>query len=341
MKVLIIKTSSMGDVIHTLPALTDAAKAIPDIEFDWVVEAPFKEIPAWHPRVKRVIPVALRRWRKMPLSLRGDAAWQQFRQEIKAEQYDIIIDAQGLIKSAMVTRMARGLRCGLDFKSAREGLASLAYHKKYTVEFKQHAVVRARQLFSQVLGYELPKTVADYGVDTDKLPQQTIGDNSLVFLHGTTWATKHWPESYWHELTKLATTADFNVLLPWGNDTERERARRIAAVSDKATVLPKMNLAEIAGVLANAKMAVAVDTGLGHLAAAMALPTISLYGPTDPVLTGTDGANQIHLAAQFSCAPCLQKSCTYKGPRDVEPACFMRLPPLAVWQRLREALACD
>ena len=117
----------------------------------------------------------------------------------------------------------------------------------------------------------------------------------IVFIHGTTWATKHWPENYWRELARLVTLTGYSVLLPWGNETEHARAQRIAEGLDFVTVLPELSLAEIAGVLSDATAAVAVDTGLGHLAAAMDIPCVSLYGPTSPEKIGAYGAGQIHL----------------------------------------------
>jgi heptosyltransferase-1 len=130
MKVLIIKTTSMGDVIHTLPALTDAGKNITGIRFDWVVEKPFAEIPALHPLVDTVIPVHIRKWRKNWFKALRSPEWKEFREAIQAKHYDYIIDAQGLMKSALIVRLAKGLRCGLNWKSAREPLASLCYKKK-------------------------------------------------------------------------------------------------------------------------------------------------------------------------------------------------------------------
>lgn len=339
MKVLIIKTTSLGDVIHTLPALTDAGKTIPGIRFDWVVEQPFAEIPAWHPLVDKVIPVAVRRWRKQPLQAIKSAEWQQFYASLRSTQYDLVIDAQGLVKSALLARLAPGKRAGLNFRSAWEPVASLLYNEVYAVNPEQHAVARVRQLFAAALGYAAPMTVPDYGLDSGRLPQPSQEyQNYMVFLHGTTWATKHWPEGYWRQLAQRVTEAGYQLLLPWGSDSEQQRAERIAANLANGKVLPKMALLEIAGILSQAVAVIAVDTGLGHLAAALNVPTINLYGPTNPVLTGTAGANQIHLAAPFECAPCLQKECTYKGVASVRPACFAQLPPEKVWHELKNSL---
>lgn len=348
MRVLIIKTSSMGDVIHTLPALTDAGRSIPGIKFDWVVEESFAEIPKWHPLVDKVIPVALRRWRKNIFSKKTRTEWKKSREQLRAEKYDLIIDAQGLLKSAWLVFMAQGVRCGLDSQSARESLASLFYQKKIAAgKIKEvHAVTRMRQLFSKALNYEMPTTIADYGIDRQHFAAaQDTQEKYVVFLHGTTWATKHWPEEYWIELAKKVSQYGFVVKLPWGNQAEQERAQRIAASCELTKVLPRMKLAEIASVLAAAKAIVAVDTGLGHLAAALDVPTVSLYGPTNPVLTGALGKSQVHLSAKFACAPCLNSSCTYRAEslkqestHAVKPPCFSDITPALVWEKLMALL---
>jgi heptosyltransferase-1 len=331
----------MGDVIHTLPALTDAGRAIPSIRFDWVVEENFAEIPRWHPLVDNVIPVAIRRWRKNLLAAKTRAEIRQFCKTVRSAKYDLIIDAQGLLKSLWITRLAKGnLRSGMDWKSAREPLASLFYQRKCSASWSLHAVARLRTLFSQSLEYTLPDSIADYGIDRTRLIGQESSQNYLVFLHGTTWTTKHWPEEYWCRLAKIANENGYLVKLPWGNDAERNRAERIAASCECAEVLPRLGLVEIAKVLAGAKAIVAVDTGLGHLAAALDVPTVSLYGPTDPVLTGAVGKSQVHLAAKFSCAPCFSRECTFRGDQflntssplyPVNPPCFTTLPPEGVW----------
>jgi heptosyltransferase I len=356
MRVLIVKTSSMGDVIHTLPALTDAGNAIPGITFDWVVEENFAEIPAWHPLVKNVIPIAWRRWRKQLFAPATRAALRQFLKKLRAQKYDLIIDAQGLAKSAFCSVFAKGTRVGPDWKSARESIAAICYNRRVTVDFQQHAITRMRTLFSGALSYPLPVGVPDYGIDRKKLFASNDAPEPpyLVFLHGTTWATKHWPEASWLQLTLLANQNGYHVKLPWGNDSERERAERIAKNAPNATVLPRQDLLGMAKILAGAQAVAAVDTGLGHLAAALNVPAVSLYGPTDPKLTGALGESQVHLCAQFACAPCFGKICTYAGglsagrlSEDVlsgkalaestsplYPACFGSLTPTVVWSSL-------
>lgn len=297
MRVLVVKMSSLGDVIHTLPALTDASQAIPGIVFDWVVEEAFAEIPAWHPAVDRVIPIALRRWRKTPWSSFGGPEWKKFRASVGREHYDAVIDAQGLLKSAFVSRLARAQRFGMDKHSARERLAALFYHQKLAVPRNMHAVERIRLLFSQALSYNVPQEKGEYGVRAtlkladDKLPA------SVLFFHGTARAEKLWPEEKWVELAARLAQKNFNVWLPWGNDNEKERAQRIAEQSPNAQVLPRLDLLGLAGMLMEVHAAVAVDTGLAHLSAALDVPTVSLYGPTRIELIGAYGQNQTHIAS--------------------------------------------
>lgn len=330
MRVLIVKTTSMGDVIHTLPALTDAAAAIPGIQFDWVVEEGFAEIPRWHPSVDKVIPVAVRRWRKSVVNTIRSGEWRRFRKDLKSRQYDAVIDAQGLLKSALITRMAQGPKFGLDQESAREPVASRFYDHPQKVEWGQHAVERVRQLFAQSLGYTLPKTSGQFLLDKTRFADDLIEKTPyVVFIHGTTWPTKHWPENYWCQLARKVNDAGFHVVIPWGSEKEKERAHCIAKCSEHIEVLPRLSLAGVAGVIANAKAAVAVDTGLGHLTAALETPAVSLYGPTSPELVGAYGASQLHLTL---------KQCPKKDLPKADPEIFTPMTADFVWQSLSEIL---
>lgn len=293
MRVLIVKTSSMGDVLHTLPALTDAMQAFPGIRFDWVVEEGFAQIPSWHEAVEHVIPVAIRRWRKAWFSAPIKAERKAFRETLKAVKYDAVIDAQGLVKSAaLVTRLAHGIKHGMDWQTAREPLASLFYNRRHHIAKQQHAVERTRELFAKSLGYAKPQTQGDYAIARHFLTQ-TETEPYVVFLHATTRDDKHWPETHWRELIGLLKESGLKVKLPWGAPHEEARAKRLAEGFDYVEVLPRLSLEAIAHVLAGANYVVSVDTGLSHLTAALDRPNITLYGPTDPGLIGGYGKNQV------------------------------------------------
>lgn len=328
MRVLVVKTSSMGDVIHTLPALTDAMRAIPDITFDWVVEEGFAEIPGWHPAVGQVIPVAIRRWRKQLFKTWRSGEWQQYKARLQTHKYDCVIDAQGLLKSALlVTRLSQGRTVGLDKDSAREPLAGWFYDKAIKVPKNKHAVERTRQLFAAALDYKLPAEKGEYCIrDSFITDAMTDTDKYLVFLHSTTRFDKHWPEIYWKQLIGLATEAGWKIRLPWGNAEEKARAERLAEGFTGVEVLPKLNLKQVTAVLAGARACVSVDTGLSHMAAALDRPNITLFGPTDPGLVGGYGKQQLSLESR-----------NYSGgDKSVEPQVFSSLTPKVVWRALQD-----
>lgn len=303
-----IKLTSMGDVIHTFPALTDAQKYIDGIQFDFVVEESFQEIPAWHQTVNRVIPVATRRWRKNLLTSKGQIS--SAIKTLREQHYDAIIDAQGLIKSAVIASFAKGVRHGYDAHSIREPLASKLYKKVYSISPSLHAITRIRYLFAHSLGYEQQLSEGmleekgnslDYGLTTNRISPEDQNSKLLdapfiVLLHGTTWLAKEWPTKNWQQLAEKLSS-NHRVLLPWGNDREYQRAIEISQNNPNIEVLPKFTLSSLAHVLDKAEGVVAVDTGLGHLSAALSKPTVSIYGPTDTQLVGTLGQNQCHLRA--------------------------------------------
>ncbi|MBF0401866.1 MAG: lipopolysaccharide heptosyltransferase I [Magnetococcales bacterium] len=333
-KVLLVKTSSLGDVLHLLPALSDACRQRPELTFHWLVEEGFAEVAAWHPGVAKVIPVALRRWRKAPLLALRSGELSDFWRTLRAESYDQVVDAQGLLKSACLARLAHGPRSGLDRHSAREPLAALFYQHTFPVDRAQHALQRLRQLLASALQYPLQASPADYGL-AGRFPRRSGAEYDWVFLHGTTWPSKQWPESHWVALVRLCTPHG-RVLLPWGTPAERARAERIARVApDRVTVAAKGNLTQLANWLAAAKVVVAVDTGPAHLAAALGLPLIGLYGPTDPHRTGTVGPNQHALQGRCDQLPCLKRVCPLGAHAAIHPPCFDPLSPDQVWRLLK------
>jgi len=340
MRVLLVKMSSLGDVVHALPAVSDAAAQ--GIRFDWVVEEAFSAIPARHPAVDTVIPIAWRRWRRHLWAER--AALGEFIGRLRETRYDLVLDAQGLIKSAAVTRCARApVKAGLARAAAREGAAAFAYDRRVPVPWGVHAIDRLRMLFAGALGYAAPEPARalDYGIRAPGSPLRRC-----VLLHGTTWESKHWPEPFWLELARLARAAGYEVALPAGSPAELARARRIADVTNAvdaagaagAVVWDRLPLADLMNLIGDSALAIGVDSGLTHLAAALDVPTLALYGSTDSVLTGCRGSRARSLQADFPCAPCLSRACSYRGaPQEwqgirAEPACYAMLPPDAVWR---------
>ena len=297
MRVLLIKTSSLGDVIHTLPALTDALRVNPNIRFDWVVEEGFAEIPHWHPAVDQVIPVAIRRWRKNLLQTWRNGEWSDFKKRIHQQQYDLVIDAQGLLKSAWLTRGLKAPLGGFSRKSVREPMAIYFYDRQITVGANLHAVERIRQLFAQALDYPLPEQMGEYSLQRERLATAAAQEQYVLFLHGTTWPSKHWPQAQWRALAEQLVEHNIAVRIPWGNASEEARAHAIAAGLAGVRVLPQLNLTGVAAQIAGARACVAVDTGLGHLAAALDVPCVSLYGPTLPGRVCAYGQGQVHLCA--------------------------------------------
>lgn len=326
MRVLLIKMSSLGDVVHALPAVTDAAAN--GIEFDWVVEESFAAIPEAHPAVRRVIPIAWRRWRGKLGSERQ--AMAAFARSLREERYDLILDAQGLIKSAAVSLLGHGHeRAGLNFTSAREPWSAFVSNRRLTVPAGQHAVDRLRALFSLALGYPQPLSTPDFGLAA------SVGAEArtCLFLHGTTWASKHWPESMWRALAEDLVADGWRVALPWGGEEERLRAERIARAREGVEVLPAMSLAEVGAQIGKAGLVFGVDSGLTHLAAALGRPTAVIYGSTSAVRTGAVGDRVVNLQSNIACSPCLSRTCRYRGEpvawrgEAVQPPCYAQLSP--------------
>ncbi|GAA5786884.1 lipopolysaccharide heptosyltransferase I [Chitiniphilus shinanonensis] len=283
LRILIVRLSSMGDVIHAMPAVTDMARAVPGARIDWVVEEGFAELPALHPAVRRVVPFALRRWRREGGALREFAA---FRRALREERYDVVLDVQGLLKSALVARLARGPVVGYDSASAREGLAALFYGTHYAVPRQRHAILRVRELAGAALGYPPPATL-DYGLPRPDVALPWLpGDGYAVLLTATSRADKEWPERDWLELGERLAAQGLACVLPWGSPAEQIRAQRLANGIRNAVVTPRMTLTEAAALLAGARVTIGVDTGLVHLAAAMAVPTVAIFCASDPDRTG-------------------------------------------------------
>ena len=285
LRILLVKTSSLGDVVHNFPVVSDVRRHFPDARIDWVVEEAYVPLVRLHPGVRRAVPVALRRWRKQPLGRRTWRDIAEFRQLSLAEQYDAIIDTQGLLKSALMSRAAHGRRHGFDAASAREGLAARFYDITHHVRRGQHAVLRNRLLAAASLGYRL-EGESDYG-----LPQASVaGAKYGVLLHGSSRPDKLWPIASWIALGRELERAGYECVLPWGDEAERQRSEAMAGQLTRARVPPRLPLDRVAELLQGAAAVVGVDTGLVHLATALGRPVAAIFCGSHPELTGVFGS---------------------------------------------------
>jgi heptosyltransferase-1 len=289
MKVLIVKTSSMGDVIHTFPAVEDAVRNRPDIDFDWCVEEPFAAIVALHPAIGVIHKVAIRRWRK---KLFNGGTWREMaglRKTLRASRYDLVIDAQGLLKSALVAIQAGAPIAGFDRASARESSAGLFYQRRYAVPRNLHAIERTRRLFGLALGYQPELSTLESGIvpPAGNLPR--IEGKAAFLLHGTSREDKKWPVEDWVETARRLADRQFTPVVTWSNEPERKVAQAIAGAVPETVLVTKSPLADVAAILGRSTLVIGADTGLTHLASAFGLPTVAIFLATEPGLTGPRG----------------------------------------------------
>jgi heptosyltransferase-1 len=289
MRILLVKTSSLGDVIHNLPVVSDIRRHLPDAVIDWCVEENFAAIPRLHPGVHEVVPVAVRRWRRQPFSA---AVWREVgaaRRRLGDGRYDRVVDTQGLLKSALLARLAGVPVSGYAGASAREPAAARFYRHHFVVPCDLHAVERNRRLVAAALGYSADAPL-DYGIAAPELTLPWLPAAPFaVFLTATSRDDKLWPEAHWRELGHALAGQGVRAVLPGGSGIERERAGRLAAAIPGALAAPPLSIAELAALLGRARAAIGVDTGLTHLAVALRIPTVALYTATDPGLTGVLG----------------------------------------------------
>jgi len=297
--ILIIKTSSLGDVVHQMPAMTDAARAVPGLRLSWVVEESFAPLAQLHPSVADVIPVATRRWRS---KLAARATWREiadFNTRLREPDFDKVIDTQGLIRSAVIARLAHGERHGYDSGSIREPLAARLYDVTHAVARDLHAVTRNRLLTGLSLGYQ-PSAEIDYGLIR---PAGADVAAYAVLLHGTSRKSKEWRAEDWIETGRWLQGRGVQVVLPWGTEAERQLADQLSGAIAGSRVLPRQRLDLTAQVIANAVLVIGVDTGLMHLAAAYRVPLVGIYVSTDPGLTGPVGSGPMSVLGGKSGAP--------------------------------------
>lgn len=290
MRILLVKLSSLGDVIHNLPVASDLARAFPSASIDWTVETPYASIAAMHPAISQVLPVPLRHLKKHWWS---GAAWSAFlvsRSRLRGEQYDTILDTQGLLKSAWIANWPRGTVSGYANVSAREPTAARFYNRTYEVSRELHAVERNRLLAARAFGYAID-TMPNYGIVLDEPPIKP-DPPYVVCLHATSRRDKMWPDEHWCRLGQRLQEAGLRVILPWGSAREKETSLRLANQLPNAHVPDTLSIPEMATLLAGAASVVGVDTGLAHLSVALGRPTIGIYVTTNPRLTGLYGGDR-------------------------------------------------
>lgn len=285
-RILVVRPSSLGDVVHALPVVADIARAVPDARIDWLAEEAFAPLVALHPRVDNVIGVALRRWRH---ELASPLAWREmleFHRRLRAARYDAILDLQEQVKGALMARMARGTVHGFDRHSVRERASVWLHDRHHAVERSTHFGDKCRALAGSALGYA-PAGAPQYGL-VPPSPRSGLlpGGRYAVGVHVTSRDDKRWPESHWHAVVDALEGAGIATILPWGSDSEHLRSTAIAKGHARAIVPNSMGLADVATVLANADAVIGVDTGLVHLAAALRAPTVAIFTTTDARLAG-------------------------------------------------------
>ncbi len=348
MKILVVRLSSLGDILHLFPAISDLRRRFPQAEIHWLVEPAFAEMSGWHAAVDKVIPVPLRAqkktWWKLPALL------GKVRRQLRSEHYDIVLDAQGLLKSAVLARLAGVTVAGFAAESARESLAARFYRETAAVPAGLHVIDKNRQLVANLFDADIAQP-ADFGLDEFRRRQlqamlsaelaEMTAQPYFVLLHGTTWDSKYWPESSWLELIRLLTQDGWRCLLPWGNEAEHQRAQRLQSAGEgKAWVLSRLKLSELMNVVLRARAFVSVETGIGHLAAALDVPGVMLHGPTDPAYSGILGKSCRHLTAGIDCTPCFRRDCPKPDPEGIPP-CQLLITPQQVYQNCLLLLAAN
>ncbi len=365
MRVLIIKTSSLGDIVHTFSAVTEAKKHCPDIVFDWAVEETFMPFVKLHPDISNIIPINIREFKgyKIFNVYKFFSNVAKLIYKLNNNEYDIIIDAQGLIKSAFISRLVKGKikRMGFDMRSIRrEKLAALFYNNRINVPQGTLASNRIRELFAKVFDYDISYSasvdvtlkITDYSILTENkrnslisLPKvnssykkedeiNPLNNPYIVMIISGSCQSKEYPIIFFRKLSRLAQLAGYKVIIPWYTGSEKIRSFRLANFG--ASSFNASHTEELVSLLKHATAVIGTDTGLTHLANTLDVPTIGLYGPTSSKLTGLKGFNAKHIVSNYYCSPCFRKECQYI--KEIYPPCYNTLPPDNVWEVVEEYL---
>jgi len=290
-RILIIKTSSLGDVIHNFPMVSDIGAQFPDCKIDWLVEEAYVPLVKLHIGVNRIIPIAFRRWRK---SIFSSSTWSELKnciRNVRRYRYDLVIDSQGLIKSAIFARLAKGPSYGFGPRYSKEKLAGMSYNMRFSVNREQHMLDRCRQLSSLALNYQVAKK-PHYGLI--KKERSATNKKNVVIFCSSAQSTKQWPTTDWIKISQYLSSKGFNCQFTWGNPGEQAICEKIISLS-AGELLPKMPIDGVATLISQSYLVIGLDTGLLHLAAALEVPSIAIFGASDPLKTGPQGNGPIKI----------------------------------------------
>lgn len=352
MRILIIKLSSLGDIVHTFPLIDELKNNFPQATIEWLVDNSFIDVVQLHSSIDNIHTVNLRQ--------HNIRYWQifnyilQLRKKLKnLGKFDIVIDCQGLIKSSICTCFIQSThKIGFSYSSAREPLSSLFYHQKIFVDKNLHAIQRLRLLGAKGLNYINKIDMQQMPVSHNTILQQSSTKKlqqtkKLLFLHCTTWHSKKWP--FWSELCKIALAQGYIIYLNSGNAEEFAAGEQIAATithNNQMKIMPRLSMQQYVKLFTEIDGVVSCDTGIGHLAAVYNLPIVGLYGPTSPVLAGIKGKYSTNLYprqdiinSDFQCVPCKQRKCSHFQYDNFNYAvCFKFVTATNVWQQLQQKI---
>jgi heptosyltransferase-1 len=316
-RILLVRLSSLGDVLHSFPAATDIRRALPEAVLDWAVEEAYVPLVRMHPGVTRAIPFALRRWRTQWFR---PQAWREltaFRAALREHPYDAILDTQGLLKSALVAKLARGSVYGFGLGTARERFATRFYDTTYEFAPAVHKIERYRAVAARALGYARQPGV-EYGIVAPPAPACAPRERYCVMLHSTARAAKLWPEEAWIGVARTLESRGIVCVLPWGADDERARSGRLAGALARGVVPPRMSIETAAGLVGHATAVIGVDTGLMHLAAALGVPVVGIFCDSEPLDAQPLGAGRAAYRGGVGTPPTVAE--VLDALREVAPA---------------------
>lgn len=363
MKILVIKMSSIGDLIHTFPAIVDAKLHVKDLIIDWLVDEDFLEIINIYKNfnnlkaINQIISIPLRKIKRNILKELIKFNFKKFFNQLRSVEYDLIIDPQGLLKSALLAKLAKSKNiAGFDIDSCREKFANFLYKNKIAVSKDLHAIFRTKKLFANSLNYLYQEDISkiNYGLDlksfenlTKFMPKELFYHKKyIVLLHGTSWESKHWAIDYWNQLSKLIITENISIVIFVNDIKQQQFAEQLLIFlnntnyKNKVIILSKLNFFNIIVILANALGAVSVDTGFAHLAVSIGVPIIGIYAPTSVNRSGLLGDKSLNLQSTYNCSPCYSRICLkyYNGQSQVKQPCFLELTPNIVFEQLKRLI---